>query len=617
MNIQIHPDTIESVRNKADILEIISGRLSLKKRGKDYIGCCPFHQEKTPSFSVSVARQVYYCFGCQAGGDVINFLMELDKLSFPEVIIELAQAYSIPVESVEPEKNLELRAQLSRHEQLHQILALAAEFYQHNLRRLDQREKLSYLTEKRQLSNEIIQAFRLGLALNDWTNLGDYLITEKGYSAELVLATGMIIPRKEGDGYYDRFRDRLMIPITDVRGRVIGFGGRSFGDEQPKYLNSPETELFDKSLTLYGIDKARAGISTNDKAIIVEGFFDVISLHQVGITHAVAALGTALNPGQVRQLAKLTTSSSIILNLDADKAGAAATTRIIGAVSGAAYRGELQLKVLELPWAKDADEFVRGSGSAEYLKLVDAAPLWLDWQLAQAVGASDLSQASDYREALAKVSVILNNLTDTVTRAYYLRRAAGLLARGDSRVAAVITDNLRRSLVLGSRPEREPVADTPPVIQSKEPQPQAAVEALLIYIYAYSPAHRLTIIDAIESMRSGFSVPLHRFLWQHILQGVVADYLDPNLAAKLKAVLADLPESDDLLSPSSHLNLNLTDLDDCLAKTIAELNRYYLQTKKNYYLLKMIESTDVKGGASKEICESFALVQKNLEILDT
>ncbi|HIK44772.1 MAG TPA: DNA primase, partial [Leptolyngbyaceae cyanobacterium M65_K2018_010] len=253
---RLHPDTIEAVRDRADIVDIVSQHVVLKKQGKDFVGLCPFHEDKSPSFSVSPNKQFYYCFSCGAGGNAFKFLMELTKRSFADVVLDLAQRYQVPVKTLEPAKRQELQRQLTLREQLYEILAVTARFYEHALHHSDGGAALAYLQEKRRLSPAIIQRFQLGFAPGGWQTLYGYLVEQKHYPVELVEQAGLIVPRQKGDGYYDRFRDRLMIPIRDVQSRVIGFGGRALGDEKPKYLNSPDTELFDKGKTLYGLDLA-------------------------------------------------------------------------------------------------------------------------------------------------------------------------------------------------------------------------------------------------------------------------------------------------------------------------------------------------------------------------
>jgi DNA primase len=224
---RLHPDTIAAVRDRADIVDIVSEHVVLKKQGKDYVGLCPFHDDKSPSFSVSPSKQFYYCFSCGAGGNAYKFLMELGKRSFSDVVLDLAKRYQVPVKTLEPEKRQELQRQLTLREQLYEILAVTTSFFEHALRREDGAAALTYLTAKRGLTDETIQQFQLGYAPGGWQTLYGYLVDQKKFPVALVEQAGLIVPRSSGSGYYDRFRDRLMIPIHDIRGRVIGFGGRA------------------------------------------------------------------------------------------------------------------------------------------------------------------------------------------------------------------------------------------------------------------------------------------------------------------------------------------------------------------------------------------------------
>src|SRR6478672_800290 len=388
---RLHPDTIEQIKERADIVDVVSEHVVLRKQGKDYVGLCPFHDEKTPSFSISPQKQMYYCFGCQAGGNAIKFLMEVGKHSFNEVVLDLARRYQVPVQTLEPEQRQELQRQLSQREQLYEILAVTASFYEHALHQSQGHLALEYLQNQRCLRPETIQQFQLGYAPAGWETLYKYLVEQKQFAVQLVEKAGLIVPRKSGGGYYDRFRDRLMIPIHDLQGRVIAFGGRSLGDEQPKYLNSPETDLFAKGKTLFALDKAREAIAKQDQAVVVEGYFDAIALHAVGITQVVASQGTALSLDQVRLLLRYTDSKQIILNFDADAAGTTAAERAIGEIANLAYQGQVQLRILNLPDGKDADEFLKEdlkvaagsiqrqatiSRTEQYQERLKTAPLW-------------------------------------------------------------------------------------------------------------------------------------------------------------------------------------------------------------------------------------------------
>jgi DNA primase len=527
---RLHPDTIEQVKQRADIVDVISERVVLRKRGKDYVGLCPFHEEKTPSFSVSPSKQMYYCFGCAAGGNAIKFLMEVGKQSFSDVVLDLARRYQVSVQTLEPEQRQQLQRELSLREQLYEIVALAAAFYQHALLAAQGQQALMYVKSERRLSEETIQRFQLGYAPAGWETIYRYLVEQKSKPAQLVEQAGLIVARKEGGGYYDRFRDRIIIPIHDVRGRVIGFGGRALGDEQPKYLNSPDTPLFDKGKTLFALDKARDAISKQDKAVVVEGYFDAIALHSADIANVVASLGTALSQDQVRQLLRYTESKQIILNFDADKAGTQASERAISEISSLVYSGQVQLRVLNLPDGKDADEFLSHTADAaeKYRELVNTAPLWLDWQINQLLISQDLNQADQFQQVANSMVKLLNQLDDINQLSYYINHCAQLLSRGQTKLVPLFIENLQAQI---KKPIAASVKKSSPRSQKQENKHSnlnlpigsernllEQAEALLLRIYLHCAEYRQTIIDSLEAQDLLFSLSHHRFLWRQILE---------------------------------------------------------------------------------------------------
>ncbi|PPS43367.1 DNA primase [Chroococcidiopsis sp. TS-821] len=534
---RLHPDTIEEVKQRVDIVDVVSEYVVLRKRGKDYVGLCPFHDEKTPSFSVSPTKQMYYCFGCNAGGNAIKFLMEVGKSSFSEVVLDLARRYQIPVQTLAPEQRQELQRQLSLREQLYEILAIAAQFYQHALRQPQGEAALEYLQSTRKLSLETIQQFGLGYAPTSWETLYRYLVEQKHYPVQLLEQAGLIRQRQSGDRYYDYFRDRLMIPIHDLQGRVIGFGGRSLGDEQPKYLNSPETQLFNKGKTLFALDKAKSAIARADRAIVVEGYFDAIALHAAGITNAVASLGTALSLDQVRQLLRYTESKQLVLNFDADTAGTQAAERAIGEIANLAYRGEVSLRILNLPEGKDADEYLHTYTPKHYRELLNNAPLWLDWQIQQIVANRDLKQADQFQQVAQKMVKLLKLIANSDTRNHYIFRCAELLSLGDSRRIPLQAETLSQQVApVQSNRTPQPVkkqqkSQAFPLTSDRSLLEQA--EALLLRIYLHCPEHRQAITEALQARDLQFSLSHHRFLWQQILaeaaenSPVASDASDP------------------------------------------------------------------------------------------
>ena len=574
MTPRLHPDTIEEVRQRADIVDVISEHIVLRKRGKDFLGLCPFHNEKTPSFSVSQDKQLYYCFGCSAGGNTFKFLMEIGKQSFAEVVLDLARRYQVEIKTVEPEQSQEIQRQQTLKEQLYEILAIASSFFRHALHQPQGEAALNYLRISRKLEEATISNFQLGYAPAGWETLYRYLVEQKRYPVNLVEQAGLIKPRKTGSGYYDVFRDRLAIPIMDLQGRVIGFGSRSLKDEdQPKYLNSPETPLFNKSKTLFALDKARSPISKADGAVVVEGYFDAIALHEAGIENAVASLGTAFTQDQLKQLLRFTPSKQVVLNFDADNAGNKATTRAIAEVEDLVYGGVVQLRILNLPDGKDADEFVKGreDGAVLYYQALEDAPLWLDWQIDRLLADKNLKAADEFQQAAAAIIKLLNKLQDTNQRNHYLTHCAELLSMGDTRLVlqnlATLKSQVRTdSPQSGAFPIRRKQNKTPTksaLIIATDPERELLeqAEALLLRIYIHYPRYRDRIVEQLEEKDLLFNLPAHRFLWQQII--TVEDKMPSSSANNLNPLLSELHD----LSLSFPQNL----------KTVTEL--FYLDEK--------------------------------------
>lgn len=517
---RLHPDTIEDVKQRLDIVEIISEYVVLRKQGRGFTGLCPFHQEKTPSFNVDPSKQLYHCFGCGVGGNSFNFLMEINKNSFGEVVLELAQRYQVPLRTLEPEQRQEIQRQISVKEQLYEIMAVASKFYQHTLHQPQGENALQYLKASRHLQDETIQKFELGYAPSGWEILYRYLVEIKRYPLAMVAEAGLIKKRNSGEGFYDQFRDRLIIPIHDRQGRVIAFGSRTLTNEEPKYLNSPETPLFNKSKTLFALDKAHKAIAKEDQAIVVEGYFDVIALHAVGITNTVACLGTALTLPHIKLLSSYTDSKQIVLNFDGDAAGNKATSRVVSEIEAYIYSGQIQLKVLNLPNGKDADEFLhtQTENPAEiYRDLLKVAPLWLDWQIQQVLANRDLKQASEFPKIAQELVKLLNKINSADTVAHYVGEVAQILGQRNSRLIEIYSDKLYAEL---KKPQFKPEVKRNNTEKIElflgEEETIIQAELQLLQIFLHSTINRLQIWEEIENKSLVFSLNEHRHLWQEI-----------------------------------------------------------------------------------------------------
>ena len=538
MNIpRIHPDTIEAVKERVDIVDIIGEYVVLRKRGKDYVGLCPFHGEKTASFTVSPGKQLYYCFGCGAGGNSFKFLMELGKHSFADVVLSLAQRYQVPVKTLAPEQQAQFQKELSLREQLYEILAITTQFYQHGLRQPSGEMAWNYLKQDRQFSEVTIQRFQLGYAPGGWETLYHYLIEQKRYPVTLVEQAGLVQLRSSGKGYYDRFRNRLMIPIHDPQGRVIGFGSRTLTNEEPKYLNSPDTPLFDKGKTLFALDKAKDHLGSEDRAVLVEGYFDAIALHAAGIRTAIAALGTAFSQAQLKLLLRYDHSNQVVFNFDADAAGEKAAQRAIGEIESLIASGQVQLRILQLPAGKDADEFLKSSPDAvdQYRKLLQAAPLWFDWQIQQLLKNTDLKQADQFQAVSQKMAQLLGKIEAQNLRDHYVSYCAQLLSQEKNQYFKINTQDFKQiaqSLNSAiSHKRRNPSSKSttrsavPTTDQPREKNRLEEAESLLLRLYLHCPSFRWEICQEIQEKDLIFNFSHHRQLWQTINE--IQETIDP------------------------------------------------------------------------------------------
>ncbi len=404
-------ELIEEVRTRNDIVEVISGYVRLQKKGSNYFGLCPFHNEKSPSFSVSPGKQMYFCFGCGSGGNVITFLMEYENQTFPEAVRTLAQRAGIALPEADDSK--EARQADSRRAKLLEINKEAAKYFYYQLRTERGSVGMEYL-RKRELSDETMNHFGLGYANKYSNDLIQYL-KSKGYSEDLIRDAGLCNV-DEKHGMYDKFWNRVMFPIQDINHRVIGFGGRVMGDGKPKYLNSPETEIFDKSRNLYGLNFART--SRKGNVILCEGYMDVIAMHQAGFTQAVASLGTAFTSGQASLLRRY--ANEILLSYDSDGAGVNAALRAIGILKEAGMTG----RVINLEPYKDPDEFIKALGGEEFQKRLDHAENSFFFELRQLQKNYDLSDPEQKTAFHREIARKLCTFSEEVERENYIEAVA-------------------------------------------------------------------------------------------------------------------------------------------------------------------------------------------------
>ncbi|HIE50712.1 MAG TPA: DNA primase [Armatimonadetes bacterium] len=402
----------EEIRDRTDIVEVIEQYVPLHKAGKDYRGLCPFHEDTAPSFTVSPAKQMWYCFGCQEGGDVFRFLQLMENLSFPEAAERLAQRLGM---HFTPSRAAARKASLR--ERIYDLNRCAAGFYQRMLRGEAGCAGREYLAQ-RGLDEVTIARFRLGYAPNSWEALTGYL-KQQGFSPAEIARAGLARPRRDGRGHYDYFRHRLIFPIHDPQGRVVAFGGRALTEEQtPKYLNTPETPAFDKSRTLYGLHLAARAIGEAEAAILVEGYLDAIAAHQFGLTNTVASLGTALTADHLRVLSRYT--PRVFLVYDADSAGVKAALRSMALFEEVG----LEVRIVTLPRGKDPDEFLRTEGVEAFRRLLDGALEVVDFRLRQVIARYGQHEESQRVTIVRELVPILAEVKSPLRQAEYLKNVA-------------------------------------------------------------------------------------------------------------------------------------------------------------------------------------------------
>ncbi|MCX8116732.1 MAG: DNA primase [Desulfobacterota bacterium] len=410
----LSPEKIGEIRNRASLLEVVSDYVSLKKAGRNFKGLCPFHAEKTPSFMVNEEKQIFHCFGCGEGGDVFAFLMKAGHLTFVEAARELAKRYGVALPRSEPSRAAWKEG--AKRETLFQINQMAADYF-HDLlvRRREGEEGRDYLAQ-RGVSQEVIQEYRLGYASAQWEGLVEHL-REKKAPLELAWEVGLILPKRK-EGWYDAFRRRIIFPILDLQKRVVGFGGRALGDGQPKYLNSPDSTVYHKGEVLYGLHVARRFIPDRQGAILVEGYFDLLTLHQYGYSQAVATLGTALTAQQIRILKRYT--EMLFLVYDSDRPGLQAMLRTLPLL----LEEEMLARVVLLPPGEDPDSFLKKGNRGLFEERLARAPFLLDFFFDWLMGLYD-PRSIEGRVKIAKEGMaMVQRIQEPVRRALYVRALA-------------------------------------------------------------------------------------------------------------------------------------------------------------------------------------------------
>jgi DNA primase len=481
-------DAIGRVREQTDIVALIGEHVTLKRSGASFKGLCPFHSEKSPSFYVHPQRQFFHCFGCQASGDVITFVMKLEGLAFPEAVRRLAERAGVELPSADPREESVARQARERRSRLISITEAAAGYY---LRMLGEHPLGSMARaeiEKRRVTPEVAATYRLGYAPPGWDGLARFL-AQKGYSPAECEEVGLLVPRRAGDGHYDRFRHRLMFPIATPDGHIVAFSGRALptppGEAEPeeppaKYVNSPEGPLYKKGELLFGLNEARVELRREGEAILCEGNFDVVAVHQAGLKNVVAPLGTAFTPMQAKLLRKYVSKVTVIF--DGDRAGKKAVLHAYPLLAEAA----LPAKVVTLPGGADPDSFVRERGADALRALVSAAPPIVDHLIDQAAGEAG-SDPALRAQAIESLGPILARIESPVERGLYVERVAQAFQVADLEAVRRV---LRKGVRTGAKPERRTGLEEKASEQAARPAPTTlpAVEKDIVGAFLDQPA---------------------------------------------------------------------------------------------------------------------------------
>lgn len=461
----IPENTIEEILSRIDIVELISGYIPLKRAGRSYKALCPFHSEKTPSFVVSQERQIFHCFGCAAGGNAMGFLMQYERLQFPEAVEVLAKKAGVVLAQTsydsQPAQNQNIGTQL------YAIHEAAANFYFNCLYSQEGQAALAYL-KKRGITKETIQKFKIGYAPAHWDSLLNYL-RNRNYGLGLIEKAGLIIP-KDGGGYYDRFRGRVIIPIIDIKGRVVAFGARVLDQSLPKYINSPETPVYTKSKTLFGLATASKAIRVHDALIIVEGYFDLIMPCQAGIENIVASCGTALTIEQIRLLKRY--CHNVIMIYDADNAGQIATMRSLDIL----IEEDLTVRVVELPQGCDPDSYVRRFGPDKFQELVRQSKDIFDYKAAILKSLYSPAEVSGKAKIVSEMLATISKFNNLVIKSAYLKKLAEDFSIDESFLLA----EFKRIKTIGAaRPYERNVPPPPKPLLTSLPTERLLVKLML------------------------------------------------------------------------------------------------------------------------------------------
>jgi DNA primase len=507
-----YPQTfIDDLKRQADIVRVIQDYVQLKKKGANWMACCPFHKEKTASFSVSPAKEIFYCFGCHKGGSVFNFVMEMERVSFPEAIKLVAEKSGVPVPKLVDDSRFEAKRQLA--DEVIELNRWALEWWEQQLESSSEARIARDYLLRREITDETRKTFHLGYAPDSWDALSIYL-RQKGASQEQIDRSGLVVKKDEGGRTYDRFRGRLIFPVLDIQGKPIAFGGRTLRDEDAKYINSPETAAYVKGRNLFGLNLTRDEIRRAGFVILVEGFLDLIVPYQFGVRNAVASLGTALTPDQARLISRF--ARKVVVNYDGDNAGVQAAKKAIEIL----LAEDLEVKILVLPDGSDPDEFIRKSGATEYHKQRGSAQTHLQFVIDQAVRDRKLNNPADKEAAIDEVLPYIRAVRSRIQKREYFDIAMDSLRITDAGLRRELWHSIRQ---IGDRAH---IADgSKPAMKRTQVKPTVAEMNLLELLLADANLRRLVLTKLQPADYDDLpTAPIFRALVDAEHEGVEADF---------------------------------------------------------------------------------------------
>ena len=575
-------EILDEIRSRNDIVSTISQYMTLKRKGRNYFGLCPFHNEKSPSFSVSPDKQIFHCFGCGVGGDVINFVKKIENIGFLDSVRLLAEKSGIQLPndiSKAEEENIKLK------NRVYKINELAAKFYHENLYKPTSKIAQDYI-KKRKLNNATLKSFLMGYASNSSNELLRYL-KEQGFTEEELLASCLI--GKSDRGYYDKFRNRLMIPIRDERGRFIAFGGRVLDDSKPKYINSPENIVYSKGRNLFGLNVAREGVhGPLKRLLIVEGYMDAISLYQRGITNVVASLGTALTDSQGRLLRRNT--EQVILGYDADGAGQQAIIRGMEILKSM----DIDIRILQISGAKDPDEYVLKFGPEKMVKAMDEAISAIEFKIKVLRANLDLNNVNDKVKFLIEIAKILSNVDNNIEREVYIDRISKVYEISKNAIVSEVDKLLYRSLAGVTKFEKSNIVlkDTQ---DSKIDVATRKREGMVVYLLVdYTKA-------AFEKIKNVVDLDLIKSEKNKKIIGILYERIDLNNLPE--NIISLFEDEDDINYVSGILSYDFEISD--VNKAIEDIEKAYYKEKlislRNELILKLENNNDAEEADKKEI----------------